>query len=254
MVKLFSCRLFTQSKTAKCIVRTLDFAEFPAGEKVSFDALQEKGYNVDITVVGNGFCSPDGRPMIFNTSAPTCNDGDLGQANMGNALIIQEAAHISSCVPDDCRRGGLVRFDFTNHSDLRRLVIADQDSAVTIWFETDDGGTVNIPKVPRGPNGSVYTHVFDPMARNVATLYVDLAGSGGISELEYEECSETTKPTPAPKTSLRKSSRCLLIICVYCLTLTGYIMPHRMQNANTRLFAIPSGNYGGSRGFSRQRF
>lgn len=174
---------------AGCQMKTLDFSEFPVGETVAYGGFKDKGYDLDIEVVGNGNCSPHARPTIFNTSSPTCNDGDLGMADMGNALIIQEDTWLSSCVPNDCTEGGLIHFNFYKPAILQKLVIADQDTVANMWLEKHTGQVINIPPIPAGPNGSVYTHYFNEQAKNVKALYLVLSGSGGIPLLTYQECN-----------------------------------------------------------------
>mgnify|MGYP000120831393 CR=1 FL=1 len=128
---------------------------------------------------------------------------------MGNALIIQEDAWISSCVPNDCRGGGNIKFKFDKRVILKKLVLADNDERMrpTISFTKANGEIVTLPAITAGADGSVAEIIFDSDATNVKELNVNLKGSGGIPLLMYQECNGGGFGDPHFRTHSGKATR-----------------------------------------------
>ncbi|MEM7038220.1 MAG: T9SS type A sorting domain-containing protein, partial [Bacteroidota bacterium] len=166
---------------------------------------QWANYGVTITTDNNN--GPD-QAIIFNSSAPTGGDDDLGTPNQiyggpgqgnggisnnvaeGNLLIIAERLTDNNNDgrvdnPDDDANGGEIRFDFGPTATVDSITLIDVDdntgwSAVgcLLW----NGTVVSVPIPNTGDNGRVTIPI---MQDSVIALKVNIGGSGGVAALYF---------------------------------------------------------------------
>ena len=130
--------------------------------------------------------------MIFDSSNPTGGDLDLATEGQGNVLIISEDGDSSD--PDDLADGGTIRFQWTDSVfvdsvlvDSIGLLDIDRPGGSIVAYD-DDGDvlrTVAIPELGDNSLGQVEINTAD-----VAYLDVNLAGSGAITELNFDSLVE----------------------------------------------------------------
>ncbi|MEM7246353.1 MAG: right-handed parallel beta-helix repeat-containing protein [Acidobacteriota bacterium] len=154
---------------------TRDFDGFPAGTEISTEFP-------GLTISGS---TP---PMIFDTSAVTCDDEDLAApgpgpgnaAALGAVLILSEVE--SACAPDDARDGGLLVIELVSSEELLSVGLLDIDEPGTeLRTYGPGGGLIESIAVPvQDDNGWQSVALSgEPVAR----LEIDLAGSGAITDL-----------------------------------------------------------------------
>ena len=130
--------------------------------------------------------------MIFDSSNPTGRDLDLATEGQGNVLIISEDGDSSD--PDDLADGGTIRFQWTDSVfvdsvlvDSIGLLDIDRPGGSIVAYD-DDGDvlrTVAISELGDNSLGQVEINTAD-----VAYLDVNLAGSGAITELNFDSLVE----------------------------------------------------------------
>lgn len=183
-------------------------ATLPAGTVVD-NEFSHRG--VQISAINNQTGHPD-MALIFDSGNITGNDPDLGTPNaafsgpgvgvgggqsqvgqndrfLGNLLIIAENstdANMDALVdnPDDEARGGQLRFDFDDPVEIQTITLVDIDEAGgTIEVCDANGAVISTQPIPnRGDNSVQDIQIAVSGAR---TLKVNLAGSGGIADLDY---------------------------------------------------------------------
>ena len=142
--------------------------------------------------------------MIFDSSAPTGGDSDLGTPNqnfggpgigsggqngvaandvaLGNILIISEDADASD--PDDNYNGGTLIFTFDSPVMLDEIGLLDVDNREATLRLLDANGQVILTRVVDGAgNNSHQTIALD--ATDVSRLEVILTGSGAVTDLVF---------------------------------------------------------------------
>ena len=142
--------------------------------------------------------------MIFDSSAPTGGDRDLGTPNqnvggpgigtggesgigandvaLGNILIISEDADASD--PDDNFNGGTLIFTFDSPVMLDEIGLLDVDTREATLRLLDSSGQVILTKQVDGKgNNSHQTVALD--ATGVSRLEVVLSGSGAVTDLVF---------------------------------------------------------------------
>ncbi|MEM7245331.1 MAG: hypothetical protein AAF533_08300 [Acidobacteriota bacterium] len=133
--------------------------------------------------------SGSGDVVAFDTSMVQCDDVDLLTAGQGNGndvprgtvLVVQEAD--SSCVPDDAADGGTILFSFETAQPVAWVGIVDADeNGGSIIARNAAGAEVANVAIPS--NGDNSWQRVDVNANDVVELEVNLAGSGGVSEIE----------------------------------------------------------------------
>jgi hypothetical protein len=132
--------------------------------------------------------------MVFDTANPTGGDWDLHYANQGKAIIISEDNDSSD--PDDNAYGGVMTFEFDEVSDVNSLTILDaEESGGSIDLFDTDGALLNSVAIPAGANNGA--QVIDVNTTGVATMNVNLAGSGAVDDVCFTptvtddaECSQ----------------------------------------------------------------
>jgi hypothetical protein len=197
---------------------TIDFAGLPKG---TFVAEQFASLGIHLSAVNHG-----GGPnalIVFNSAYPTGNDFDLGTPNedfggpgigaggetgqpgqnsvaLGNLLIIPEYStdwnHDGRVDdPNDEAGGGVITFTFDYPTEVVRLKVVDieETSPGSVVVLNAENQVVKSAAMLALGDNSVQTLNID--VQNVATLEIDLTGSGAITGLEV--CLPDV-PTPTP--------------------------------------------------------
>lgn len=185
---------------------TIDFDTDGVGDPLAAGTVIDDEYaNLGITFQSD---DPGNHPlMIFDSSAPTGGDVDLGFINVGNLLIISEDADAGD--PDDNAGGGIVDILFDQAVTIDELVFGDLEAsqAVTVTAFADLDMTTQLAQVSFDTVGGL--DGTDPDAgggnnqllglalgtEGVTKLRLEFSGSGSLAELSF-----TT--TPEPSTAL----------------------------------------------------
>ncbi|MEM7248724.1 MAG: LamG domain-containing protein [Acidobacteriota bacterium] len=154
-----------------------DFEGFAAGDEITTEIA-------GVTISGT---SP---VLIFDGSAPSCDDEDLstpgpGDGNLlgrGGVLILQETW--SACAPDDSRDGGVMTFTFDAPVRVDGIGLLDIDEPGSTLTVTSDSGVESISLQPQSDNSWQEVAI----ARcGVTEIVVELAGSGAVTDLTCTE-------------------------------------------------------------------
>jgi len=175
----------TQDETggASSKMVTVDFDDANSGDVVSG---QFEGVTVSAQRAGDDEASQNDA-MIFDSNAPTGGDHDLEYADQGNILIISEDNDSSDA--DDNFGGGTISFDFEEISDVKSLSVLDiEEAGGTIDLFDADGGLLSSIDIPAAGDNSA-TEVTIGQA-GVASMDVNLVGSGAVDDLVYERDCE----------------------------------------------------------------
>ncbi|WP_419194230.1 SdrD B-like domain-containing protein [Novipirellula herctigrandis] len=184
---------------------TIDFDGFAQG------TIVESQYpGVTISAVNARRPNDGNQAMVFNSSAPTGGDKDLGTPNenfgglgigsggissndtdLGNVLIISEDGVATN--PDDEAMGGTFTFTFdqpvtVNYLDLLDIDSDEQGGSVVTLTTASGTQTFNIPALG---NNSVQQIAID--VDNVVEMNVNFVSSGAITELKYTKTSAQTQ-------------------------------------------------------------
>ena len=210
-----SCDLVCEEKIK------ISFDQFSKGQIID-DELQ--GLGLTISAQNNHDLHPDAA-MIFDTSAPTGGDDDLGTPNnafggpglpnfdpstgvglgniysLSNILIIAE--NLDSNNPDDEAIGGKLIFDFDVPVRVVGLSVIDIEGHVSggsVVASKQDGTVLfSSPVMPLGDNAVASMNVWDNQVDlSTKKLEVNLKTSGGIDDLEYCLPTPTPSNTPTP--------------------------------------------------------
>lgn len=153
-----------------------DFEDAAAGDTA---ALQFDGFSVTAQRDGDAADS-ENDAMIFDSSAPTGGDSDLGYADQGNILIISEDNDASD--PDDEAHGGTMTFEFDEISDVTSLTLLDiEEEGGAVDLYDIDGALINSVAIPAAGDNSTQELAIN--TTGVATMEVTLAGSGAVDDL-----------------------------------------------------------------------
>lgn len=200
---------------------TVDFSSDGGGNAlVNGQALTGAEFSPLFTLSSSG---PNAGLAIFDTSDPGANDTSGDQdllVNLGNALVLQNNNDSDTTagvfdVPNDDPQGGTITFDFTLPQSVIALTLIDIDSGNSaVVTLTDSAGLTSVYDVPSGfsndieadgPAGFAVLSFFafapqfgegtDPVVVTtdagfnsfaVASLSVELQGSGGIDNLVFD--------------------------------------------------------------------
>jgi hypothetical protein len=182
---------------------TLDF-DFTLGEEEPVPGetlgLQWAGVGVVIATINNTPGHPD-KGIIFDSSAPTGGDPDLGTPGpgvgndtaLGNLMIVAENDTDSDGDglvddPDDEAGGGILRFDFKEPWELCSATIVDTDDAnpTELRFYTDVLGPADVIPIMNLGDNSVQTVEFEKT--NIRRFEVVFGGSGGLAKFDAVPC------------------------------------------------------------------
>ncbi len=167
--------------------------------------------NLGINISADNNNGPDDA-VIFNSSAPTGGDYDLGTPNqdfggpghgnggrmgmpganstaLGNILIIQERSQMCGgvyCTPDDDADGGVVTFTFDDPYTVETIVIVDADdgnpSGAVVTIDANTGSyTLNFPSL--GDNSVITLPIFED---GVLSMDISFQGSGAIGAVNLK--------------------------------------------------------------------
>ena len=193
---------------------TIDFERAASQSALnSGDVITDQFASLGVHVTTN---DPVNHPaMIFDSSAPTGGDTDLGTPNQAfggpgvgnggsgglgindvardNVLIISENAN--SANPDDNARGGTLIFTFDNPVMLDEIGLLDIDNAdATLLLYDSNGDLIQSTNVSGEGNNSYQTVALD--ALGVSRLEVVFEGSGAITDLVFCRDGHTIDPPP----------------------------------------------------------
>ena len=157
------------------LFETIDFEGLTAGTTVT-DQFEGVSFS---TNTGFGV-------MIFDASNPTGDDADLASETLGNVLIISEDGDSSDA--DDKADGGVITAEWDSLVGIVSVGLFDIDASETdgtITLFGEDGGILETFDIPALGNNSVQTIDIDVM--NVASMVVELDGSGAIAGINYTE-------------------------------------------------------------------
>ncbi|MEQ6204142.1 hypothetical protein ABMC88_13920 [Sulfitobacter sp. HNIBRBA2951] len=149
----------------------------------SGDVISDQFAGVTISAQRNGD-HPDSQndAMIFDTDNVTGHDYDLGYNGVGNAMIISEDNDSSDA--DDNWHGGTMTFDFDAPSEVVSINMLDvEEHGGTIDLFDADGGLINTVDIPASGNNSQQEVIIN--ADNVASMNVNLVGSGAVDDLTF---------------------------------------------------------------------
>ncbi|KEJ89643.1 hypothetical protein [Sulfitobacter donghicola] len=156
----------------------VDFEGLNSGDVISD---QFDGVTISAQRAGDSDSS-ENDAMIFDTDNPTGGDYDLGYNGVGNAFIISEDNDSSDA--DDNARGGTMTFDFDEPSEVVSINVLDiEEEGGTIDLYDVDGGLINTVDIPAAGNNSQQELIIN--ADNVASLEVNLVGSGAVDDLTF---------------------------------------------------------------------
>lgn len=155
-----------------------DFEQAQAGDTA---ALQFDGFSVTGQRDGDADDS-ENDAMIFDTATPTGGDWDLHYADQGNAIILSEDNDATD--PDDNAQGGTLTFEFDAVSDVTSLTLLDvEEDGGSIDLYDADGALINSLAIPAAGDNSAQDIAIN--ASGVATMTVNLAGSGAVDDLRF---------------------------------------------------------------------
>ncbi len=189
----------------------IDFENLAPGTNVT--EVTVDGLTVSVEATGG-----IGEAWIFDSSAPTGGDEDLGTPNqnctpagpgigeggvpgtagencvaLGNILIIQEN---DNGIPDDAATGGTLTFTFSEPVIVRYFDLMDFEETTTpsITFYDENNQQLGTPISPTGLGDNSYER-FDPevdagVFEVVTTILMDLPISGAIGGIEVVRASE----------------------------------------------------------------
>ena len=157
---------------------TVDFVDANSGDVVSD---QFEGVTISAQRAGDRDDS-ENDAMIFDSNSPTGRDYDLGFEGQGNIVIISEDNDSSDA--DDNAHGGTITFDFDAISEVQSLNLLDiEEAGGTIDLFDEAGELINTVDIPAAGDNS--NQLIEINTVGVASLDVNLVGSGAVDELMY---------------------------------------------------------------------
>lgn len=155
---------------------------FDAGNSGDVVSTQFDGFTVTAQRSGDS-ANSENDAMLFDTNNTTGGDRDLGYTGKGQVIIISEDNDSSDA--DDNARGGTITIDFDNPSDVTSLELLDiEENGGTISVFDINGDLIKTVSIPGSTNNSAQTINID--AEGVASMEVNLVGSGAINDLCFE--------------------------------------------------------------------
>jgi hypothetical protein len=122
--------------------------------------------------------------MLFDSQNPTGDDFDLGATDLGKVLIISEDGNSSN--PDDNAAGGMIRLDFENPIQVDSLGLLDiEEAGGSITFYDQNAAIIDTVEIVGAGDDLPQELTFD--LENVASLEINLAGSGALTELNFSD-------------------------------------------------------------------
>jgi|GEM_PF-1183567 len=170
----------TKTSSSSTSVNSIDFDEpnLAAGDRVS-----DLYYGVEFS------SSSEFDLMLFDTNNVTGEDFDLASRDLGNVLIISEDGDVND--PDDLATGGTISLNFDDLVAVNNIGLLDIDHAgSSITFYDDNSNPVETIEVDNLGDNSFQELEFD--VTNVASLDINLAGSGAVTGIDFKPVEDDT--------------------------------------------------------------
>ena len=120
--------------------------------------------------------------MLFDTNNITGEDFDLASTDLDNVLIVSEDG--DSADPDDNAAGGTISFDFDDLATVNSIGLLDIDEpGSSIAFYGEDSNLIQTIEIENQGDNSFQEIDFD--VENVASLDINLTGSGAVTGLDF---------------------------------------------------------------------
>lgn len=120
--------------------------------------------------------------MLFDSDNPTGDDFDLAATGVGNVLIISEDGNSSN--PDDNAAGGTIRVEFDELTRVEGIGLLDiEEAGGSITFYGENGTLIETVAIVGAGDNIAQKLDFD--LDNVASLEIDLVGSGAVTEIDF---------------------------------------------------------------------
>ena len=127
--------------------------------------------------------------MLFDTDNVTGEDFDLATKDLENVLIISEDGDAND--PDDLATGGTINLSFDELVAVNNIGLLDIDEAgSSITFYDRDSNPIETIEVDNLGDNSFQKLEFD--VTNVASLDINLAGSGAVTGIDYQPVENDT--------------------------------------------------------------
>ena len=154
-------------------VSTLDFDE---GNLAAGTIVTDQFEGIDIST------SSEFGVMIFDTGNPTGGDDDLFTFSQGNVLIISEDG--DSADPDDNAAGGTIHIEFDELATVTSIGLLDiEETGSSINLFADDSSLIEVIEIE--PRGDRSLQELNLNLQGVASIDINLAGSGALTELNF---------------------------------------------------------------------
>ena len=144
--------------------------------------------DVTVSISANANLGKPDKVIVFNSGMTGTLDPDL-EVDLGNLMILPDNITDANNdllvdVPNDNQYGGTITLDFSDNVKVVSFKYVDQDDPSPSYARAYDVNNVLISSVTisNGGNGSV--QVIAMNADNIRRLEFELAGSGGIADLE----------------------------------------------------------------------
>ncbi len=185
--KIFIDNIEVTAQTEVVVDPNTTKVDFEAGLQ-SGDVVSDQFDGVTISAQRAGdSANSENDAMIFDSSRPTGGDHDLEYADKGNIIIISEDNDSSDA--DDNWNGGTISFDFDVPSDVTAITVLDiEERGGTIDLFNEAGDLIRTVDIPvTGDNGEAVVAL---NGTDVASMDVNLTGSGAVDELCYSASSD----------------------------------------------------------------
>ncbi len=127
--------------------------------------------------------------MLFDTNNITGEDWDLSATDLGNVLIISEDGNASD--PDDNAAGGTISLELDEVATVNSIGLLDIDEpGSSITFYDDNSNPIETVEIENLGDNSFQEIDFD--VNNVASLDIDLTGSGAVTGIDFDPAQANT--------------------------------------------------------------
>ncbi len=170
----------TQTSDSSTSINSIDFDEpnLAAGDKIGdrYDGVEFSS-------------SSEFGLMLFDTNNVTGEDFDLATRDLGNVLIISEDGDTNN--PDDLAAGGTISLNFDDLVAINNLGLLDIDEAgSSIIFYDENSNPIETIEIENLGDNSFQQLEFD--ITNVASLDINLAGSGAVTGIDFQPVENDT--------------------------------------------------------------
>ena len=169
---------------------TSSSASFNSGDNFSSGG-QDLAAGTTITNQFNGIefsSSSEFGLMLFDTNNPTGEDFDLSSSDLGKVLIISEDGDNND--PDDNAAGGIISLQFEELVAVNSIGLLDIDEpGSSITFYDENSKLIETVAIENLGDNSFQEIDFD--VENVASLDINLAGSGAVTGIDFNPTQVT---------------------------------------------------------------